>query len=353
LLRRSRPRRPEPRTCWRRSLAAGALLAALGVTSGAHADDRAAAQALFDAGKVLMGENKIAEACPKFEASYKLDKTLGTLLNMADCHEKAGKLATAWAEFGAANERASRAGDNRAEFAKQREDALTPRLPKLQITVQNPRPTLTIHRDDARLEEAAYGVALPIDPGKHPIVVKRGDEVIHQQTVETAEGATAAITVDLAAIERAAPPPRVTTNRGDAGALPPERSSQKLIGFIVGGVGLAAVAGAAVLEVVAISKKPGADQCVNQFCSPTGFQSAQDAETFANVGQWVGIGGLVAVAIGVTLVLTAPSEPDPAVRTGTASAMRRGRSRPVDRPRAWATPWAAPTGGGLAVGGRL
>src|SRR3954471_12905545 len=55
----------------------------------AFANDPVAADALFQAGKQLITDKKYAEACSKYDASYKLDPTLGTLLNLADCYEKA------------------------------------------------------------------------------------------------------------------------------------------------------------------------------------------------------------------------------------------------------------------------
>jgi len=95
----------------------------------ALAGDSAAADALFQSAKQLMGQQKYADACPKFEASYKLDKTLGTLLNLADCHEKLGKVASAWAEWGEAADRATREGDSRADYATKRRNALASRPP--------------------------------------------------------------------------------------------------------------------------------------------------------------------------------------------------------------------------------
>jgi len=75
------------------------------------------------------------------------------------------------------------------------------------------------------------------------------------------------------------------------------------------------------------------DQCVNQFCAPSGIEAAADAKTFAEVGQWVGIGGLATLAIGTTIFLTAPSEPD--------------TERTI-----WLRTWTMSKGAGWSVGGR-
>jgi len=327
-----------------------ALLPCAVFARDAEAGEAAAAEVLFQAGKQLMGQQKYAEACPKFEASYKLDHTLGTLLNLADCHEKLGKIATAWAEWGEAAEKATREGDNRADFAAKHRNALADKLPKLQVNVRNPRPHLDIFRDDIHLEAAMFDTPLPVDPGAHSIVIKRGDQVLKELKVDVAEGSTAAVQVDAEAIEKAAPPAPsagptgnaagATTSRADAGKPPSHGSPQKTIGFIVSGVGVATVLGAAALEIVAVAKKPGEDQCVQKFCTADGKTAADGAKTFADVGQWVGIGGIVVLAVGVTMLLTAPSAPK---QPGAAVARRR----------AFVAPWAAPTGGGLTVGGHL
>ena len=56
-------------------------------------NDRVAAEALFDEGRNLVAAGKIAEACPKFADSQRLDPSPSTLLNLASCWEKLGRTA--------------------------------------------------------------------------------------------------------------------------------------------------------------------------------------------------------------------------------------------------------------------
>ena len=76
------------------------------------------AEVLFQEGKKLLKEGKIAEACDKLEASDRLESSIGTLLNLADCREKTGQLASAWAAFVKAAQSAKRSGDHRFHLAK-------------------------------------------------------------------------------------------------------------------------------------------------------------------------------------------------------------------------------------------
>jgi tetratricopeptide (TPR) repeat protein len=302
--------------------------AALGVTSAtARADDSAAADALFQQAKTLTEQKRWAEACPKFEASYKLDRTLGTLLNLADCEEHLEHLAGAWAHWGEAVELAGKAGDKRADFAAGHRAALTPRLPMIRIDASAEKTTLEVYRDGVKIDPAAYAVPLPSDPGKHVITARRGAETLAQREVVAREASTVVVTLDLAAIEKAAAPP------APVGA---PQSSNRTAGFVVGGIGVATVAAAGALEIAAIVSKgaagaPGA--CVNKVCTPSGIDAINKARTLATAGQWVGIGGILVSAVGVTLVLTAP--------------------RPAARPPLTVTGWATPTGAGLVLGGAL
>jgi len=301
----------------------------------ARADDAAAADALFQQAKALTDKQQWAEACPKFEASYRLDKTLGTLLNLADCEEHVDRIAAAWAHWGEAVELAEKAGDKRAEYAGKRRAAIKDRVPKIQLDVSAGKSALAVLRDGVRIDPAAYGVPLPSDPGSHTITVRRGDETLVEKKIDARERETAALKLDLEAIERAAPPPASSVRR-KAGW-----------GVLGSGVGLVALAGG--LEIGALvtkSRTGAAGACVQGLCTPTGFGTVNRARALANAGQWIGIGGILVTAVGITLVATAPGQ--------DAGKPRSGKSAAAERPAALTvSPWAGPGGVGITFGGAL
>src|SRR5262249_26584812 len=62
----------------------------------ASGNDPAAAEALFREGRAAAQKGDWETACPKLRESQRLDPAAGTLLNLADCEEHRGKVATAW-----------------------------------------------------------------------------------------------------------------------------------------------------------------------------------------------------------------------------------------------------------------
>ena len=90
--------------CLRGTALGAAIVVAASVFLGseiarADPEDEAAAETLFADARALMHDGKVAEACRKFSESYRLDHAAGALLNLALCHEKEGKIASAWAEY--------------------------------------------------------------------------------------------------------------------------------------------------------------------------------------------------------------------------------------------------------------
>ena len=343
----------------RLSLRTCLLVAAMVVVTGAKdalANDPVAADILFQAGKSLIADKKYAEACIKFDASYKLDPTLGTLLNLADCYEKANRFATSWATWGAAMEQAQRDKDARADYAKERRAALTPKLPKVVIRAYGMMPGIDVLWDGTKLPPGAFGTDIPTDLLEHKLVVRRDDGVVLlERDIHVLEdGKKTEIPIDVVALNREHP--RGLSKDKPSSTTP--KSSQSSAGLVIGGVGLAALLTAGGFELGALLKRNEANDsnaCIDNFCTPQGIDAIATARTYANAGQWIGISGLVVFSVGATLFFAAPSAP--AATSTSASANVRGqtaRHPQILSPSAvWWSPWAMPAGGGIVIGGAL
>lgn len=151
-------------------LAAASLLLQIPVAAAQSAE----AEVLFREGRKLIKIGKLAAGCDKLAASEKLESSIGTLLNLGDCREKLGELASSWAAFRKAEAMAKRAGDDdkRQLEAKKRAAALEPKLSNLTIQVSAPVPGLVVKRAGLALEAGAWNTAVPVDPGSYGILVE-------------------------------------------------------------------------------------------------------------------------------------------------------------------------------------
>lgn len=133
------------------------------------------AQLLFEQGRALLEVGNVEEACPKLEQSVRLEVATGALLALAMCHEQAGKLATAWAEYESVVKRAAAAGQaEREQWARERVNTLRPLLSTLniQIAAELARvPGLQVWRDESLVAPQWWNVAVPLDGGTYRLKV--------------------------------------------------------------------------------------------------------------------------------------------------------------------------------------
>ncbi len=129
-------------------------------TTHAHAQ-RAEAQDAFERGRKLMKDGDLPAACAAFETSFKLEPATGTLYNLGLCHEKQGRIASAWAELKQVSETDTNKG--RAADAAKRVTELEPRLTRMKLTVSDPVPGLAIERDGIDVT-VFIDQPVPVDP---------------------------------------------------------------------------------------------------------------------------------------------------------------------------------------------
>ena len=302
----------------KRTAAALALTAGLvlGAAPPAHAQSdssAAAAENLFQEARKLMDAKRYAEACPKLAASHKLAPAVGTLLNLADCYERNGQLASAWVRFHDAIALAQRLNrPDREKTAKERADRIEPRLIKLTITGKDSG--LEVKLDGNPLDSAVLGTPVPIDPGKHTVDASKVGKKPWSTTIDLTDRARTpsveipALEADPDATKGTTPPPvenpKTTPPPADDG------STQRILGIVGMGVGGAAVVMGTIFGLRTSSKWSDArdNHCNGTTeCDRDGVELATQAKNAGTVSTISFIAGGVLLAGGAVVFFTAPS----------------------------------------------
>ncbi|HKP59887.1 MAG TPA: tetratricopeptide repeat protein [Polyangiales bacterium] len=290
------------------------------------ADQKAAAEALFDKGLTLLKQGEYAQACAFLEQSQSVERGIGTMLYLAECYEKLGRTASAWAMFREAASAAKAEGQtDRAQAGAARAAQLEPQLAKLSILVPPAAqvPGLEVFRNGQPLPSAVWGVAVPVDPGSQRVEARAPGFETWSHTENLAKGAQLSMTVPpltaaptaaaeappaaaTAAAATSEPQPASAAAPGDA-ASSTKGSVQRTAAWITGGVGAVGLIVGTYFGIRAASKNSDAEAaCPDNMCSPPNYELHEDAQNAATLSNVFVISGAALVAAGVVLYLTAP-----------------------------------------------
>ena len=280
------------------------LVAVLAAAPALADEAKGRAIALFEQGIAAYKAGNYEQACAALRESNELQADSGTRGSLARCYEKLGKLTSAWKLWVDLSTTAPKQlqPDAAANAAK-----LEPRLPKYVLRIFEAPPGLTITLDGARVDTAP-GVPVPLDPGAHKLEVKADAFEPWTHELMAQESRTIEITVP-----RLAPRASIGTRRPDPIDKPASKSSRKLIGVAVIGVGGALVVGGTTFGVIAKSRNDDAKELCGgdiDACDAMRVGAAQDkVDSARSAGMLSTIGfvaGGVAVVTGVVLYVTAP-----------------------------------------------
>ncbi len=308
------------------AIAIGSILVLGAPGAGAQGSPEAAR--LFQEGRTLAEQGKHDEACERFARSHELERAAGTMLNLGDCAERAGELRRAWllyAEAAREYEQTGKAGP--ARFARDRADALAPRLATVVVRIAEPRAGGLTVRIAGRAVTPAAEIVERLEPGTVRIEVGATGREPFATAASVALGAEVVVEVPaLRAMDGGvvvAPPPvdrPVRTRR---------QRRRVLIAAGVGGAGVLAAGVAGAFAAAAV----GADRTYKDkqeelgctvSCTEEGLAILEPyydrAVRRADLATGFAIGSVALIAGGVVLYLTAPREPisvAPAVAPGT------------------------------------
>ncbi len=292
----------------------------------------AEAEALFREGRRLLKKGKIAEACDKLAASERLDSSVGTLLNLGDCRERLGKLASAWASFRQAESMARRSDNAEAEAeARRRAVRLEPRLSHLLIEVPDASRVdgLTITRDGDLVDPGMWNAKMPVDPGTYQIVVEAPGYHRWVETVFiTSKERNLSIAVPLLEVAPAPPPgeidddgPAVDAAISARGERPRGMTITRKLSIAVGVLGAGALGTGVVFGLRARNLDADANErCPLEVCpDPEGLRLSSEAHQQALRANVLYAAGGVLVATAVVMWLVGGRDDDDDARRRTIS----------------------------------
>ncbi len=301
----------------------------------AMAEDLAVADALFKKGLEDMEAGKFDTACPAIGESMRLDPRPGTLFTLAECEGKAGKIATAVARyedylqlFARLTPAQQKKQLGREQIAAERKNALSADVPLLTLVLPpNAPPGTRVIRDGVDLAAPAIGLALPVDPGQHLIVVQVPDQPPSETKITIAKKEKKTLTLEIKIVKVDKPPPKndqVQQPKNDQvqQQVPPDTgktSGRRMGAYVVGGIGIAGVAVGAVTGAMVFGKKGtitgNCHGATGTDCNQTGLDAVNSAKGLGTVSTIAFIAGGAAVVTGVILFATEPKKP---AKTGNA-----------------------------------
>ncbi|MFO0675949.1 MAG: hypothetical protein U0169_05410 [Polyangiaceae bacterium] len=265
------------------------------------------AERLFIDAQLHFDAARYPEACARFEESQTLDPKLGTLLNLAFCHELEGKTATARAEFDQGATWAANKGQREREaFAREHLATLERKLSYVAFEVKAREDVERITLDGELLPPAKWGPPVVLDPGTHVLVVTGVGKQAREYKVDVASGPSSEqfLVRELESEARSG-------DFGPAWTTPKvPGATERRIGVVLAVTGLAAVVGGGVTGALTLGMRDEAkSHCVVNACDARGLEIQSGARGMATASTILfGVGGAAAVGGALVWLLAPPAD---------------------------------------------
>jgi hypothetical protein len=271
---------------------------------GALAADTAAADAAFQEGRALMAAGDLAAACARFEDSRRFEAAVGTELNLGECYERLGRLASAQRAFLAGAAMAEQLGQpERARRAQERAASLAERMSTITLVVPSQAHALTLLLDGTPLPRTQWGAATPLDPGTHSVEARApGQKPWSVQIVVRDRAERVSVTVPELATQPAVsePPALAPAAPVHADAQPPRAFRAARIGLFSGGA-LTLIAGGALGLRAWKAWDRRNTLCDGDICERAADRPTRQAQRAANWSTGLCVTGAAALSAGLSL----------------------------------------------------
>jgi hypothetical protein len=301
--------------------------------------DEQEAKVFFEQGKSTFSQDATA-ACAMFARSVELKANASAQTWVARCLARIGRVASAKRAYESAlqlNRETQRSPAKRLMLEaqiRQEERELEPRIPSLMLSVSPIVDGLAVSVDEVMVAPAALGTALPVDPGRHVVMVRAPGFTARRLELEVREGegvVKTELTLDPDQGEPAPvlrlPPATVASGSSDekpdavprgplhgAGAPGPQpadtpkdrgssEATQRTIGWSLaaaGGVGLGVAAYWGIRTLQSVNE---ADCDAQWVCTPEGAKAIEQAGRIQTQGIAIAVASAVVTGAGLAVVV--------------------------------------------------
>jgi hypothetical protein len=212
---------------------------------GPSAADLRKARSQFQRGIELEQASNWSEALQQFREVGGVRMTPQVRFHIAYCEEQLGRLVTALGGYELALGEADQVGQ---DFKREVDTAITglrARIPKLMIERGTNAEAALVQLDGVDLGGNSVGVEVPLDPGPHTVTANAPGYLQFTTTAELKEREVTHVTLDLTPEPVPVPDEKPPVKEVIVVQQPP--GPNRTIPYVVGGVGIATLAGAGVL----------------------------------------------------------------------------------------------------------
>jgi PEGA domain len=289
-------------------LVALAATAVGGVSVAARADspssaDLKKARSQFQRGIELEQASNWSEAIQQFREVGAVRMTPQVRFHIAYCEEGLGRLVTALGGYELALGEADQVG---ADFKHEVDNAISElraRIPKLFIERGTNADAALVQLDGVDLGASSVGVEVPLDPGPHTVTATVPGYLQFSTTAELKEQEVTRVLLELK--PEPAPPPEPKPPVKEVIVIEQQAAPNRTIPYVVGGVGIATLAGAGVLLALRQSTKAQLEKdCPNMDACPESNKGTYDRLKAYNVATpIVAAVGVVEIGVAAALII--------------------------------------------------
>lgn len=308
----------------------------------AHAEE-SHAKRLFDEGKQCLKNDDWVCACRNFQASADLSPRPSTWIKLAHCRQHEQHYVQAWAAFDTARSLFPKVSDKLWPMLDREIAAGRTQIPTLKLELPAHPAGLVVQIDGKATPSADLDTPLPVQYGRHQIQASAPGYVQFSSTIDVSEERTYPLVVALEGAPPEPPEPQPSAQAHPQAApvtqpvvkpiearpaastrVDSPAKTQRVVGYFAAGVGIVGV-GVATYEAIHTLNlvHDSNDDCPHPggACDPPGVTLRNQATRAQNVGIVAGAAGLVGIAAGAYLLLTATATADSSIRINESHAL--------------------------------